>query len=83
MDFLDKQVAPPMSWAKFEDLCRSLFANIWEDQLAQKNGRAGQSQYGVDVYGSPLVDTNTETNGKSGCTGTNGSSPCVPNALST
>lgn len=53
MDFLDKQIPPPASWSKFEDLCRVLFAAIWKDPLAQKNGRAGQNQYGVDVYGHP------------------------------
>lgn len=53
MDFLDKQIAPPTSWTKFEDLCRSLFAAIWKNPLAQKNGRSGQAQNGVDVFGRP------------------------------
>jgi hypothetical protein len=62
MDFLDKQIAPPASWTKFEDLSRSLFAAIWRDKLAQKNGRAGQAQSGVDVYGRP-ADRNDRTYG--------------------
>ena len=53
MDFLDKQIAAPKSWQKFEDLTRSLFAAVWADQLTQKNGRTGQAQHGVDVYGRP------------------------------
>ncbi|WP_210211304.1 hypothetical protein [Mesorhizobium sp. M2A.F.Ca.ET.043.05.1.1] len=53
MDFLDKQIAPPKSWDKFEDLTRALFAAIWKDSFAQKNGRTGQPQNGVDVYGTP------------------------------
>ncbi|MGO7367648.1 hypothetical protein ACC719_11660 [Rhizobium ruizarguesonis] len=53
MEFIDKQIAPPKSWEKFEELTRALFANIWGDPLAQKNGRTGQKQHGVDVYGTP------------------------------
>ncbi len=53
MDFIDKQIAPPKSWEKFEELTRALFAKIWGDPLAQKNGRTGQKQHGVDVYGTP------------------------------
>ncbi|MEM8972962.1 MAG: hypothetical protein AAGD43_12945 [Pseudomonadota bacterium] len=53
MDFIDKQVAPPKSWEKFEDLTRSLFASLWRSPLTQKSGRSGQKQHGVDVYGSP------------------------------
>ncbi|SHI14838.1 hypothetical protein [Bradyrhizobium erythrophlei] len=51
MDFLDKQIAPPRSWEKFEDLCLALFRRLWADQLALKHGRRGQPQHGVDVYG--------------------------------
>lgn len=54
MDFIDKQIAPPRSWEKFEELTRALFARVRRDPLTQKNGRAGQKQHGVDVYGSPL-----------------------------
>jgi hypothetical protein len=51
VDFLDKQIAPPKSWEKFEDLCLALFRRLWGDQLALKHGRRGQPQHGVDVYG--------------------------------
>ena len=36
----------------FEDLCHALFKRVWKDPLAQKNGRRGQKQHGVDVFGS-------------------------------
>jgi hypothetical protein len=51
LDFNDKQIAPPKSWEKFEDLCLALFREIWGDPLAVKHGRKGQVQSGVDVYG--------------------------------
>lgn len=43
----------------FEDLCRALFAAVWRDPYAQKNGRSGQPQHGVDVYGTPLASPGT------------------------
>lgn len=56
MDFMDKQIPPPKSWEKFEDLVRALFAAVWRSPLTQKNGRAGQRQHGVDVYGTPEAE---------------------------
>lgn len=56
MQFRAKQIAPPKEWATFEDLCHSLFRRIWQDPLAQKNGRRGQSQDGVDIFGFPSGD---------------------------
>lgn len=56
MQFRAKQIAPPRDWATFEDLCHVLFKRIWQDPLAQKNGRRGQAQCGVDVFGSPNGD---------------------------
>ncbi|NWA28571.1 hypothetical protein HX866_27150 [Pseudomonas gingeri] len=53
MDPIDKQIAPPKSWEKFEDLIRALFAAVWKAPLTQKNGRSGQRQDGVDVFGTP------------------------------
>ncbi len=55
MDFIDKQIPSPKSWEKFEDLTRALFAAVWVSPLTQKNGRSGQKQNGVDVYGTPEV----------------------------
>lgn len=52
MQFRAKQISPPKEWGTFEDLCHALFKRIWQDPLAQKNGRRGQAQHGVDVFGS-------------------------------
>ncbi|MHA6830274.1 SAVED domain-containing protein [Ralstonia pseudosolanacearum] len=46
------QLPPPADWQAFERFARDLFAAHWKDPMAQLNGRAGQSQAGVDVYGT-------------------------------
>lgn len=56
MDSRNKQIPAPRSWQSFEDLCLSLFKAFWRDPYAQKNGRQGQPQHGVDVFGSPDGD---------------------------
>lgn len=53
MDFRAKQIVPPRSWADFENLCLAIFRAEWNSPLALKNGRTGQPQHGVDIYGSP------------------------------
>jgi hypothetical protein len=53
MQFRAKQIAPPREWGTFEDLCHALFKRVWQDPFAQKNGRRGQAQHGVDIFGSP------------------------------
>ncbi len=44
------ELPPPRDWQVFEDFCRDLFAAEWGDRDAQKYGRSGQEQHGVDVY---------------------------------
>src|SRR4051812_45117075 len=44
---------PPRDWQDFEDLCCDLWRRLWADPVAQKNGRGGQPQAGVDVFGRP------------------------------
>lgn len=44
----------------FEDFCRDLWADIWNDPDAQRNGRRGQTQCGVDVFGLPAPGTRHE-----------------------
>lgn len=56
MDSRNKQIPAPKTWQSFEDLCLSLFKAIWRDPYAQKNGRQGQPQHGVDIFGSPNQD---------------------------
>lgn len=51
MEFTALQILPPKDWGRFEDLCRTLFAAVWGDPYAQKNGRTGQPQHGVDIWG--------------------------------
>lgn len=53
MQFRSKQIAPPKDWGTFEDLCHALFKRVWQNPLVQKNGRRGQAQYGVDIFGCP------------------------------
>lgn len=42
---------PPNDPTAFESLCLDLFREIWKDSGAQKNGRSGQPQAGIDVFG--------------------------------
>lgn len=51
MDYESTQIPPPKSWEQFEELCLALWQELWTDPLALKNGRRGQPQCGVDVYG--------------------------------
>lgn len=41
----------PADWQAFERLSRDLFSAHWNDPRAQANGRGGQPQAGVDVFG--------------------------------
>jgi len=51
--FSNYQISPPTEWKVFEDLCLSIWKRIWKDDAAQKNGRKGQKQDGVDLFGRP------------------------------
>lgn len=44
----------PDAWQDFEKLCQQLWKEIWCDVNATNNGRTGQPQNGVDVYGKPI-----------------------------
>lgn len=44
----------PANWQDFESLCKKLWGEIWECPEIQKNGRLGQDQSGVDVFGMPF-----------------------------
>jgi hypothetical protein len=43
----------PANWQDFESLCKKLWGEIWNCAEIHKNGRLGQDQSGVDVYGIP------------------------------
>ncbi|PHS10019.1 MAG: hypothetical protein COA88_03030 [Kordia sp.] len=49
-----KQLRKPENWQDFENLCKKLWGEIWKCPEIKKNGRSGQSQQGVDVYGNPF-----------------------------
>lgn len=53
-----QQIQPPKNWQDFEELCLRLWRDMWGDPNAHKNGRGGQSQDGVDVYGIGSYDGN-------------------------
>jgi tetratricopeptide (TPR) repeat protein len=47
----ESQLIPPSNWEEFENLCFQLFSKLWNDPYIQRNGRKGQSQNGVDIFG--------------------------------
>jgi tetratricopeptide (TPR) repeat protein len=49
----DFNFLPIRDWQKFERFCHALFSAEWADPTAQLNGRSGQAQSGVDVFGRP------------------------------
>jgi hypothetical protein len=51
---MKKTIGKPENWQDFESLCKKLFGEIWSiSNKIKKNGRLGQEQAGVDVYGIP------------------------------
>ena len=52
-----KQLRKPENWEDFESLCKKLWGEIWQCKEVKKNGRKGQVQYGVDIYGIPKGET--------------------------
>jgi hypothetical protein len=54
-----KTIGKPENWQDFESLCKKLWGEIWEiPNKIKKNGRLGQEQAGVDVYGVPKGEQN-------------------------
>ena len=48
------QIRKPENWQDFEKLCKKLWGEIWNcPDTIKRNGRLGQPQNGVDVYGIP------------------------------
>lgn len=51
---MQKTLRKPENWQYFESLCKKLWGELWEiPYKIKKNGRLGQPQNGVDVYGIP------------------------------
>lgn len=53
-----KSLRRPINWQDFETLCKKLWGEIWNCPEIKKNGRAGQNQNGVDIYGIPEGEIN-------------------------
>lgn len=43
----------PKSWDEFEDITWEIYKRKWHDNHAQRYGRSGQPQNGIDIYGRP------------------------------
>jgi hypothetical protein len=52
MEFNELQIPPPKYWQQFENLCLSIFQEVWRCPTAQQNGRQGQPQQGTDIWGA-------------------------------
>jgi tetratricopeptide (TPR) repeat protein len=50
-DFTSVSIPPPKDWQAFERHSRVLFEYSLADPQTQNNGRPGQRQHGVDIYG--------------------------------
>lgn len=46
-------IPKPQNWQDFEELCLRIWRDEWSCPEIIKNGRLGQKQFGVDVYGIP------------------------------
>jgi hypothetical protein len=56
---MKKTIQKPENWPDFETLCKQLWGEIWGIPMKiKKNGRNGQPQAGVDVYGVPKGEFN-------------------------
>lgn len=56
---MKKTIQKPENWPDFETLCKQLWGEIWGIPMKiKKNGRNGQPQAGVDVYGVPKGEAN-------------------------
>lgn len=51
-----KTLRRPSNWQDFEMLCCKLWGEIWNCPEIKRNGRSGQAQKGVDIYGMPSSD---------------------------
>lgn len=48
------QIKKPENWQDFEKLCKKLWGEEWKCKSSiRRNGRNGQNQSGVDIYGIP------------------------------
>lgn len=50
---MKQHLRKPELWQDFEELCKMLWGEIWVCPEIKRNGRNGNAQHGVDVYGVP------------------------------
>lgn len=56
---MKKNIQKPENWQDFETLCKRLWGEVWSiPTKIKKNGRSGQPQSGVDIYGIPKGESN-------------------------
>ena len=56
---MKKSIQKPVNWQDFESLCKMLWGELWRIPMKiKKNGRNGQDQSGVDIYGIPKGESN-------------------------
>jgi hypothetical protein len=53
---MEHKLRKPENWTDFESLCKKLWGEIWQCPEIKKNGRQGQNQSGVDIYGIPKYE---------------------------
>jgi tetratricopeptide (TPR) repeat protein len=51
-----RALPPPLNWQDFERLAFDLYSRTWKTSDALFNGRSGQPQAGVDVFGTDRVE---------------------------
>lgn len=55
---MQKSIRKPQNWQDFETLCKKLWSEEFASKNFKKNGRNGQKQDGVDIYGIPKGQAN-------------------------
>jgi hypothetical protein len=53
MDAQQLDIPPPTNPQDFENLCHAIWECEWNCATIQRNGRSGQKQRGVDIFGQP------------------------------
>jgi len=53
VDLQQLDLPPPRNWQDFQNLCHALWEREWNCPTIQQNGRPGQKQRGVDIFGRP------------------------------
>lgn len=54
---MNKSIPKPKNWQDFEELCLMIWREEWNCPEIKRNGRSGQVQNGVDIFGIPNGQT--------------------------